>query len=79
MTLTKSIIVVTPGMSVAGGTTVTLDGSTSTAQDNTTLSGPDAFLFEQVGGCIFWAIFDTTQKGIDIWGADICCQKDSIS
>jgi hypothetical protein len=62
MTLTKAII--SPSStSVTGGTLVTLDGSTSTAQDNTTLSGQDAFLFEQLTGPIVALKATPTHEG----------------
>ena len=53
MTVTKAVLSISPSSSVSGGALVTLDGSTSsTAADNTTLTGPDAYLFEQVAGPI---------------------------
>ena len=54
MAITKAVLQVSPGASVIGGTVVTLDGTLSTAKDNTTLSGPDAFLF--IDGYIIYAI-----------------------
>jgi hypothetical protein len=50
MAITKAQIVVTPGLSVTGGTLVTLDGSSSTAADNTTLTGQEAFIWSQITG-----------------------------
>jgi hypothetical protein len=57
MTLTKAIIVPSPETSVAGGTLVTLDG--------TTLSGPDAFLFEQLTGPIVSLKATPTHEGVN--------------
>jgi hypothetical protein len=65
MTLTKAIIIPSPGTSVTGGTLVTLDGSTSTAQDNTTLSGPDAYCFEQLTGPIVSLKATPTHEGVN--------------
>jgi hypothetical protein len=47
---TKANVTVSPSASVTGGTLVTLDGSTSTAADNTTLTGPEAFIWQQITG-----------------------------
>ena len=63
MTLTKAVLTVTPGLSVSGGTQITLDGSSSTAADNTTLTGRDAHLFEQIAGPIVALKATPTHEG----------------